>query len=694
MEQNNALMGQEEELENEQTEVETASEEADQSASESMEELLEDEGLELDFPKQGEIRSGIIATISEGEVLVSVGTKSEGVLSGRELELIPDEERDAFEVGKEIPVYVVTPEDPNGNVVLSYVRAREEKDWQDVGGMLESGDIVESEIIGFNKGGLLVPIGNLRGFVPTSQVSLLRRMSASGDTPEQRWGQMIEEPIKVCIIEVDRDRRRLILSERLALQETRESLKDRLLDELQVGDVRSGRVTSLADFGAFVNIEGADGLVHLSEISWDRIQYPSEVLEVGQEVDVKVISIDRERKRIGLSMRQLQEDPWVKQVEHLQDGMLVEGTITHLTKFGAFARIGDELEGLIHVSELSEQRIAHPKEVVHEGDEVTLRVIKIDPERHRIGLSLRKVDSPAYADLDWKMALAQEVGRTQEDEPVDEIRTILIEADESAEELLVVNETADAEVEDLPEVESEPSPEEAEAEVESEEEQALEDAEVEEGEIEEQEPEAEADEEDEPGEVVDETPEPSDEEVQQDTDSVEAEAEVETEEEEALEDAEVEEGEIKEQEPEAEVDEEDEPGDVVEETPEPSEDEVEQDVDSVEAEAEVETEEEEALEDAELEEGEIKEQEPEAEADEEDEPGDVVEETPEPSEDEVEQDTVSVEADAEVETEEEEALEDAELEEGEIEEQEPEPEAEADEENESSDADENTEGEA
>ena len=193
------------------------------------------------------------------------------------------------------------------------------------------------------------------------------------------------------------------------------------MDELQEGEVRTGRVTSLAEFGAFVNIDGADGLVHLSEISWDRIQHPNEVLKVGDEVKVKVISVDRERKRIGLSIRQIQKDPWMEKIGELKEGMLVEGTVTHLTKFGAFARINDDLEGLIHVSELSEQRITHPKEVVREGDVVTLRIIKIDEERHRIGLSRRKVDSPAYADLDWKMALSGEVGKSQEAEvPVEE----------------------------------------------------------------------------------------------------------------------------------------------------------------------------------------------------------------------------------------------------------------------------------
>jgi len=415
MEDNGALMGQEAEMGEQQ---------------DFMESLLQ-ESLSLEFPTQGEIRRGFVATIRENEILVSIGTKSEGVISGRELEQIPAEERASFVVGQEIPVYVILPEDQNGNVVLSYVRAREEKDWDEVETLLESGEAYQSKVVGYNKGGLIVPVGGLRGFVPASQISLLRRPGAD-ENPEQRYAKSIGDPMKVRVIEVDRARRRLILSERLALQETRETLKDRLLDELAEGDVRTGRVTSLADFGAFVNIDGADGLVHLSEISWERIQHPNEVLKVGDEVNVRVISVDRDRKRIGLSIRQLQQDPWLQKVGDLKEGMLIEGTVTHLTKFGAFARIGDDLEGLIHVSELSEQRIGHPKEVVKEGDVVTLRVIKIDPERRRIGLSRRKVDSAAYADLDWKMALSNEVDRTLTDE-TEEVEELSTETESAAE---------------------------------------------------------------------------------------------------------------------------------------------------------------------------------------------------------------------------------------------------------------------
>jgi small subunit ribosomal protein S1 len=403
MDQTNAPTGQEEVPEGQTNAKDT--DERPTTSTGSMETLLQEEGLNLDFPKQGEIRTGVVASIGDNEILVSVGTKSEGVISGKEKESIPPEILATMQIGQEIPVYVLNPEDPSGNLVLSYNRAREETDWLDAEAMKASGTPYEAKVIGYNKGGLIVPIGMLRGFVPASQVSVMRRVEGD-ESPDVRWSKMVGEPIKVVVIEVDRARHRLILSERTALQETRETIKDRLLDELQEGTIKTGRVTSLADFGAFVNVDGADGLVHLSEISWERIEHPSEVLKVGQEVRVKVIAVDQERKRIGLSIRQLLPDPWVVKVSNLKEGQLVEGTITHLTKFGAFARLDEDLEGLIHISELSDQRINHPKEVVKEGDVVTLRVIKLDTERRRIGLSLRKVDSMAYANMDYEMMLS------------------------------------------------------------------------------------------------------------------------------------------------------------------------------------------------------------------------------------------------------------------------------------------------
>jgi small subunit ribosomal protein S1 len=384
-----------------------ANQQGEANNHQSMESLLESEALSVDLPQVGEIRKGMIASIGVNQILVSIGAKSEGIIAGRELEQLTEEERAALSVGQEVNVYVVNPEDSNGNVVLSFKRAQEQLSWGNVEKMITDETVVESKVIGFNKGGLIVPVGGLRGFVPASQISAARRSQSTGDTPEQRWQKMVGDPISVRIIEVDRERRRLILSERATSNESRQSIKDRVIGELEEGKVYTGRVTSLADFGAFVNINGADGLVHLSELSWDRITHPKEMLEVGQEVKVKVINIDREKRRIGLSMRALQDDPWSSRVEKFSVGQLVEGVITRLTKFGAFARLEGDIEGLIHISEISEHRIEHPKEALKEGEVKTLRIIRIDPDQHRIGLSLRKVDSAAFADKDFKM-LAEE----------------------------------------------------------------------------------------------------------------------------------------------------------------------------------------------------------------------------------------------------------------------------------------------
>ena len=386
--------------------------------NQTMESLLESESLSVELPQVGEIRKGMIASIGASQILISVGAKSEGVVAGRELEQLTAEERAELKVGQEVNVYVLNPEDQNGNVVLSFKRAQEEMSWENVEKMISEETVIDTKIIGFNKGGLIVAVGNLRGFVPSSQISASRRAQSSGDTPEQRWQKMVGQAISVRIIEVDRERRRLILSERSTNTESRSSMKDRVISELEQDKVYTGKVTSLADFGAFVNINGADGLVHLSELSWDRLTHPKEMLEVGQEVKVKVINIDREKKRIGLSMRALQDDPWKSRVEKFSVGQLVEGTITRLTKFGAFARLEGDIEGLIHISELSENRVEHPKEVLKEGETKTLRVIRIDGEQHRIGLSLRKVDSAAFADKDFKM-LTQEFNEQEPEAPAD-----------------------------------------------------------------------------------------------------------------------------------------------------------------------------------------------------------------------------------------------------------------------------------
>jgi small subunit ribosomal protein S1 len=366
------------------------------------------ENAELDLPKvkKGEIVTGTIISATPTEITVDLGLKAPGIISGRDLERMDKSSLETMKPGEPITAYVMTPENKEGNVVLSLSRALEEQDWRTAEELRKSGEVYIGRIDGFNKGGLIVRFGRVRGFVPESQASRDRRMRAQGQDPQEKWGSMRNEEITVKVVEVDRTRNRLILSERDAAPQMREQRKSQLLGELQVGDERTGRVKSVADFGAFVDIGGADGLVHLTEITWKHINHPKEALKVGQEVNVKVIGIDTERKRIGLSIKALEEDPWVVIARTYQPDQLVQGTITKLTKFGAFARLVEnpEIEGLIHISELASQRVNNPKDVVQEGDVLTLRVVKVDADERRLGLSLKRVTDSSYAERDYRRA--------------------------------------------------------------------------------------------------------------------------------------------------------------------------------------------------------------------------------------------------------------------------------------------------
>ncbi len=364
-----------------------------------------DEGEFMFAPLQrGQIIKGTVAGKSDMEILVDVGAKSEGLITGRELELLEEAVVQGLQVGDEIYVYVLTPEDREGRMLLSLRRALEEQDWRTAEEYLKAGHTHESRIAGYNKGGLIVPFGKVRGFVPASQVSMERRRRSDGTTPEERWGDMVGEKILTRVIEVDRGRNRLILSERATEQEQRKKRRAELLESLEVGQRRRGRVVRLTDFGAFVDLGGADGLVHLSELSWKHVNHPREVLHVGEEIEVEVISLDREQQRIGLSLKNCLADPWDSLAAEYRPGQLVQGRVTKMTKFGAFASLVDrpEIEGLIHISELSDRRVKHPREVVNEDDILTLRIIRIEPERRRLGLSLRQVDSEEYIEEDWQ----------------------------------------------------------------------------------------------------------------------------------------------------------------------------------------------------------------------------------------------------------------------------------------------------
>ena len=336
---------------------------------------------------RGDVIEGTVVRVDRDEIMVDIGFKSEGVIPSQEV--ASERPGAALSVGDRVMVYVVHPETKEGNVVLSLAKAHLETDWQDAQTKFEQADTFELDVIGYNRGGLIVRFGEIRGFVPASQVFDLRG-PVPADQPDQRMQKMVGRKLRLKVIEVDRAKNRLILSETSASRGWRTEQKERLLSELQKGDVRHGRVSGLADFGAFVDLGGADGLIHLSELSWQPISHPGEVLKVGDEVDVYIVDIDREKKRIALSLKRMQREPWDTVANTYEVGQEVTATITKLTTFGAFARLPDGIEGLIHISELSNDRIAHPKNVVGVGDVVTVRIVRIEPERRRLGLSLRQ----------------------------------------------------------------------------------------------------------------------------------------------------------------------------------------------------------------------------------------------------------------------------------------------------------------
>jgi small subunit ribosomal protein S1 len=356
------------------------------------------------FPiKRGDLIEGTIVATTPTQVEVDLGEDIIGVIPSRELEFLDRSILENLTDSAKISVYVLKPRASERKPLLSISRALEELDWREAEEYADNKQPYEGRIAGYNKGGLIVRFGRLRGFIPASQVSQERDQRGGGQSPDDRWGRMLNETIVVKVVEVNRARNRLILSERAASRESREKQKERLIGELNVGDMRKGRVISLTDFGAFVDLGGADGLVHLTEMSWSHVNHPRDLLKVGEEVEVKVISIDRERKRIGLSMKSLENDPWLEVIQGYQEDQLVQGKITKLTRFGAFASLMDnrEVEGLIHVSELADYRVEHPRDVVAVGDVLTLRVLKIDLDRRRLGLSLKRANSAKYMSSDW-----------------------------------------------------------------------------------------------------------------------------------------------------------------------------------------------------------------------------------------------------------------------------------------------------
>jgi small subunit ribosomal protein S1 len=344
--------------------------------------------------KRGDVVEGVIVRIDQDEILVDIGLKSEGVLSTKELPPSGYGSFNELHLNDKVLVYVIQPETSEGHAVLSLKRANTERQWRIAEEQYKNGELLKAKVIDYNKGGLIVDVAGIRGFVPISQILNLKReeVASGGESQETaaKLQGMKDKELQLKIIEINRARNRLILSERLAVQEWRQRRREELLDELKPGEVRRGVVSNLANFGAFVDLGGADGLVHISQLAWSRVNHPSEVLHVGQEVEVQVLSVDKEKKKIALSIKRAEVDPWTTVEQRYTPGQVVTGVVTKIAPFGAFARIEDGIEGLIHLSELTPG--VEPKTILHEGAQLQLRILRIDAERRRLGLSLRQAD--------------------------------------------------------------------------------------------------------------------------------------------------------------------------------------------------------------------------------------------------------------------------------------------------------------
>ena len=365
----------------------------------TMAELLAEQDADIKSFKHGDVVEGTVVRIDKDEILVDIGAKSEGVVSNRELYGRHAETQPQLNIGDIVLVYVLQPESQEGHVVLSLRRAGLERKWRAMQEQFEAGAIIEAPVIDHNKGGLIVDCG-IRGFVPISQIVDFPRRPQN-DQPRDAAQEIAEKlqpfvgrKLRLKILEVNRKANRLILSEKVALYEERREKRDELFSSLQVGQKVTGTVRSIAPFGVFVDLGGIDGLVHKSELSWNKVNNPEAGYRVGEEVEAEVIDINHERGRISLSIRRLQPDPWHSTVADFNIGDIIDGTVTKLVNFGAFVRVRDGLEGLIHISELSHQRVAHPGDVVHEGQELKLKIISLDSERHRLGLSLKQAEEP------------------------------------------------------------------------------------------------------------------------------------------------------------------------------------------------------------------------------------------------------------------------------------------------------------
>ena len=354
----------------------------------TMADLL-DEYLPSKILRRGEIIDGKVMSRKPEGMLVDIGYKSEGFIPTKEMRTLTGEASEELAVGEEIIAYVINPEGSEGSSILSIDRARGEQGWRILEKAMDNNESCKGVITGSNRGGTVVESEGVQGFIPLSQlVGPARELYVPGGEPPKEG--FIGMEVEFKIIELNRRRNRAIFSERAALQAWKQIQKMRLVQELTEGEIRRGRVAGISNFGAFVDLGGADGLIHISELSWEPVKSPDEIVTVGDEIDVFVLRVDRENLKIALSLRRLQPEPWDEIETKFSVGQTVTGTVTKLANFGAFARIDRGIEGLIHISELAHQVINHPRDVVNEGDELELKIIRIEPERRRLGLSLKQ----------------------------------------------------------------------------------------------------------------------------------------------------------------------------------------------------------------------------------------------------------------------------------------------------------------
>jgi len=384
--------------------------------------LLETEAAQPSSLRRGEIIEGVVMGASPDGVIVDVGTKTEAVIPQSEMLSMGVEGQSRLKAGDTVRVMVLQPMSSEGHGIVSLDRARGEEGWDILAGRLESGEIFSAEIVGHNRGGVLANVEGVNAFIPLSQIDSIRR-----DNPDaaNALATLVGKEVRLKVIELNRRKNRAILSERAAMTEWRREQKERIIQELQEGEIREGRISSITDFGVFVDLGGADGLAHLTELTWERGKKAKDLFKVGDEVKAYVLRVDREARKISLSLKRAHPEEWDSAVDRFVIGQVLIGRVTKLMPFGAFVRLDGPIEGLIHISEITNRRIQHPREVLEEGNVVPVKLVRIEKDRHRLGLSLRQARNDAEAMgfgfdrngsvIDWPDDVREEFGLDKRD---------------------------------------------------------------------------------------------------------------------------------------------------------------------------------------------------------------------------------------------------------------------------------------